>query len=408
MKVLGVESVGAGVNNQIRGIVLEASKGGEIPCTREEFLKATDGQLLDRTNFDSDVAFEKAISKAVASFCSETAKDSTPDFVVLPFNHAGTEKEGENVDKLSKYLKSAFKDNGVNVKTLVLGSKLYDYKDVDLVNIGKHQLTDAEEKTLNANPRLKNKTILTLGVPSNLSWLRINQEANNPVRQQELNQYKDKKTILFSLGGATENNAIRFELDDAKKLLKYGLKLKSEGYDIVFTNSPRTPNDVTDYLFENSQKFGFNFYNSKKIVEPKEAENNLRVYSGKFNKEFEEQALKTGGNIYPAILSVSDMVINTHDSFSYTSDAAVLGIPSIVYAENKIDFEKRQDCKKLFEICEKGNHIVSLPKAIQLISCQKEVKTEGMKPVNEQIVVAMNNLDNANTINKFRLSSNGR
>ena len=61
------------------------------------------------------------------------------------------------------------------------------------------------------------------------------------------------------------------------------------------------------------------------------------------------------------------MVINTHDSFSYTSDAAVLGIPSIVYAENKIDFEKRQDCKKLFEICEKGNHIVSLPKSYNFV-----------------------------------------
>ena len=36
-------------------------------------------------------------------------------------------------------------------------------------------------------------------------------------------------------------------------------------------------------------------------------------------------------------MSVCDFVVNTHDSFSYTSDAAAIGISSVVYTGNNID-----------------------------------------------------------------------
>ena len=52
--------------------------------------------------------------------------------------------------------------------------------------------------------------------------------------------------------------------------------------------------------------------------------------------------------IYPAILSVSDIVVGTKDSFAYTSDTAALGIKTAVYSDMYIDPEKRPDCDRLF------------------------------------------------------------
>lgn len=49
MRVIGIESSGAGTNNQIRGVILEgAEKGEKIPVTRGDLLKAPDGTLLQQ------------------------------------------------------------------------------------------------------------------------------------------------------------------------------------------------------------------------------------------------------------------------------------------------------------------------------------------------------------------------
>jgi len=391
MRIIGIEAAGAGTNNQIRGLILEGSKGSKVPCTRQELLKDTDGKLLDRTNYDSDAIFAESVRNSVNLFCRETKEQdkAMPEFIALPYNHAGpAEEEATRVDMLSKYLKESFKENGVDVKTMVVGSRLYDYENVDLINVGKHQLSNEDENVLKNNPKLAGKVSATLGVPSNLSWLRIKQEANSPLKKKELNQYKDK-FILFSLGGKSEDEAIQFTMKDAQKLLSHALKLRSMGENVVFVNSPRTPNDVTDYLYKNCKRFKFGFYNSKTLASQEEAEKNFRVYHGKYNQEFEQQAREIGGNIYPAILKNCKAVVNTHDSFSYTSDAAVLGIPSIVYTENEIDAKKRPDCGKLFQLCQKAGYVVSLDDAIETLSRGEEVQTKKMQGVNGQILSSM-------------------
>ena len=170
---------------------------------------------------------------------------------------------------------------------------------------------------------------------------------------------RGKKNMLFSLGGMTDNGAIGFDLSDAEKLMQAAIKLKAKGYNVIFTNSPRTPSDVTDYLYEKCQAFHMAFFNSKKIALTQEDAKNFRNYDGKYKAEFEEQA-RTVGNIYPAILDVCEFVVNTHDSFSYTSDAAALGIPSVVYTGNHIDKERRPDCYKLFDLCHEGGYAIKL------------------------------------------------
>ncbi len=399
MRIIGIESEGAGTNNQIRGIVLEGAKGENVPITRQELLKDNE-KILHPKNYSSEKEFEQAVSRIIDNFCKNTRQngEQMPEFVVLPYNQAGGKVENESVDLLSYHVKEAFAKNNVSLKTMVVASNVYDYKNVDLIHVGRHQINENDQKLLESNPSLNKKIVKTLGVPSNLSWLRIRQEANSPTKKEVLQKYDGKKTALFSLGGKTDNNAIKFTIKDADNLFKSALKLKTQGYQVIFTNSPRTPNDVTDYLFEKCQAFHMDFYNSKKIAENKaEAEANFRVYDGKHKKEFSQQAEQIG-NIYPAVLNVCDFVVNTHDSFSYTSDAAALGIPSVVYTGNEIDFDRRPDCRKLFEICEKEGYALSLDEAMKQLSFGEKPHTKTLSGVAEQLIEAMTKTKQASRI----------
>lgn len=394
MRVIGIEAEGAGTNNQIRGIILEAASNDKVPVTRDELLKTADGTLLCSKNFADKQSYLEAIDKTVDNFCTQMAlnNEKAPQFVVLPYNHSSANTEKEEVDTLSEALKNSFAKRGVTIKTMVVASNVHDYQNVDLVHVGKHQIKPQDEALLKANPRLAEKIVQTLGVPSNLSWLRIRQEANSPLKKAELEHLRNKKNVLFSLGGKTDDGAISFTLKDAENLLSAAKKLKVLGYHVTFTNSPRTPNDVTDFLYEKCKLFNMDFYNSKQLAQNhEEAEKNFRIYDGKHKEDFAKQAQKIGGNIYPAILDVCDFVVNTHDSFSYTSDAAALNITSVVYTGNEIDFARRPDCQKLFDICEKDGYAISLDKAMDSLTKGQALKTKELTGVAKQLVNAMNN-----------------
>lgn len=379
-------------------------------------------------NFASPQEFTKAVDQTVSTYLKE---NDAPDFVVLPYDHANGESESQDVDTLSLALKNAFKKQGHIVKTMVMASNLYDYQNVDLTHVGKHLLSDQDEQRLKTTPALKAKVVETLGVPSNISWSLIKNLAHLPAAEKILEKYgtfkkildghllygkdvaiernRGKKNVLFSLGGITDNGAIGFDLKDAQRLFIKALALTEMGYNVIFTNSPRTPSDVTDYLFEKCRDFneknenlkdkapsiykkfkrcGMEFFNSKKIATTEEDGKNFRNYSGKHKKEFEKQAREVG-NIYPGVLDVCEFVINTHDSFSYTSDTAALGIPSIVYTGNFIDKNRRPDCYKLFDLCHKGGYAISLDEAIAKIEHGEPLKTKKMDDVSTQLVKAM-------------------
>lgn len=411
MKIIGIETAGLGTNNQMRGIVIagagERRKKMKVPISREALLKDSDGTILHPKNYAGEEEFREAIKRSVGTYLLE---NEVPDFVVLPIDHARAKEENKDIDLLSKVIKETFADYGHNVKTMALASNLYDYRYVDLIHVGKHLLTDEDESALKANPHLQKKVVKTLGVPSNINWKSIRNLAHQPVKEAILAKYKSFKTILsgnllygqdavlqekngkknalFSLGGITDNGDIGFDLHDARKLMKSALRLKSKGYNVIFTNSPRTPSDVTDYLYEKCQVFHMDFFNSKNIANNEEEAKNFRNYNGKYKTEFKIQA-ENIGNIYPAILGVCEFVVNTHDSFSYTSDAAVLGLPSVVYTGNFIDSQKRYDCYKLFDLCHKEGYVISLEEAIEKIDRGEVLKTKKMDDVSTQLVRAM-------------------
>ncbi len=411
MRIIGIETDGLGINNQMRGIVIQGAKmrkkGEKTPVSRDSLLKAVDGTLLHPRNFKDSEALEKAVQASIDAFLAE---NKAPEFVVLPLDHSHKHQENEDVDTLSLAVKKAFAARGYNVKTMVLASNLYDYQNIDLIHVGKHLLTPEDEKVLAQNPALKSRVVETLGVPSNISWTSIRNYAHRPVIEKILTKYrsykkvlagkklcgkeaflqekKKQKNVLFSLGGITDDGAIKFDLTDAVNLMQAAATLKFNGYNIIFTNSPRTPSDITDYLYEKCQIYHMDFFNSKKIAQTKEEAENFRNYSGKHKEEFIEQAEKIG-NIYPAILDVCEFVINTHDSFSYTSDAAALGIPSVVYTGNYIDKERRPDCYKLFDLCHKGKYVISLEEALEKIKRNEKLKTKRMTNVSTQLIRAM-------------------
>ena len=424
MHIIGIETQGLGTNNQMRGVVMQGAnlrkKEQKVPVSREALLKAPGGGLLHPKNYASLAEFEVPICGAVDAYLKE---NKTPDFVVLPLDHAKSKEENKDVDLLSMAVKDAFALRGHQVKTMVLASNLYDYQNVDLIHVGKHLLSAEDEETLKTNPSLKSRVVETLGVPSNINWQSIRNLAHQPAAEKVLAKYqsfkkvlsgnllfgqdailqerKGKKNMLFSLGGMTDNGAIGFDLSDAENLMKAAIKLKAKGYNVIFTNSPRTPSDVTDYLYEKCQAFHMDFFNSKKIAQNEEEAQNFRNYNGKYKKEFEAQA-QSVGNIYPAVLDVCEFVVNTHDSFSYTSDAAALGIPSVVYTGNFIDKNRRPDCYKLFDLCDKGGYAISLDEALGQIERGESLKTKKMDDVSTQLVKAMakslgNTRENANT-----------
>ena len=407
MHIIGIESKMTGTDNQIRGIVLQGAKllkkGEKVPVSRKALLKAPDGTILHPKNFSSLTDFKKAVEASVDAYLKEK---KAPDFVVLPFDQAKNKEENNDVDLLSFVIKKVFKTRGYRVKTMVLLSNLYDYKSVDLINVGKHQLSDLDEAVLKSNLKLKSKVVETLGAASNINWKTIRNLAHQPAIEKVLAKYQSskevpveklltekggergKKTVLFSVGGMTDNGAINFDIKDAATLIKASRNLQKRGYNVIFTNSRRTPSDVTDYLFEKCKLYRMEFFNSKKIAQNNEETKNFCNYSGKYKKEFEKQA-KNIGNIYPAVLNVCEFVVNTHDSFSYTSDAAALGIPSVVYTGNFIDEKRRPDCYKLFDLCHEKGYVISLDEAIRKIERGEEIKTKKMDDVSTQLVGAM-------------------
>ena len=403
MNIIGIESDGLGTNNQIRGLVMAGAKAdkkrNDTPISRQALLKAEDGTLLHPKNFATTEEFFDAVQKAVDKYVSEAS--SLPDYVVLPFGHAAEISENQAVDTMSLAVKNAFKKHNASVKTMALASNLYNYQNVDLIHVGAHLLSDADEKKLQTDKELAAKTVKTLGVPSNINWATIRNLANQENVKEVIDVCRKKKNMLFSLGGMTDNGAIGFGLEDAEKLFQSAIKLKAKGYNVIFTNSPRTPSDVTDFLYEKCKVFNMPFFNSKKIAQNEEEAKNFRNYDGKHKKEFSEQAEKIG-NVYPAILDVCEFVVNTHDSFSYTSDAAVLGIPSVVYTGNFIDKERRPDCYKLFELCQSKGHVKDLKAALLDVDSKRKIQTVKMDDVSLQLVRAMQNSleDKTRTIGK--------
>lgn len=409
LKIIAVKTYGLGYNNQLSGLI-KASRPQDcpycLPKISQSLIAGDDGSVLHRCNYQNNAEFEKAVYLAVNNYISTY---EAPDIILLSYDHARINTEAAQTDLLSLYLKSAFSAHGYYPKTLVLNSPLYKYKNVDFIHIGKHLLNDDDERKLTEFSKSGYKIITTLGVPSNLTRSSVKMAALKPLYLKIQNDYgtfkilggqmilrhdnvaqarRNRKNILFSVGGKTEDDAIKFTLNDATNLLNAAVVFSKNGYYPIFSNTPRTPTDVTDFLYEQCQKLNFDFFNSKKICKTSQEAANFRNYNGKYKDIFQKQ-IKDYGRVYPAILDVCEIVVNTHDSFSYTSDAATLGITSLVYTGNFIDKKLRYDCYKLFDLCQAEGYVMDLQDALLKLENHEKISTIKMPDVNSQILEAL-------------------
>ncbi len=347
MEYCGFASGRPGADNQTRGLILDAEAEEKIPVTRNKMILSAGGAILNRANFPDGPSLKKAVYEALDLYRSE---NPDPDVFVLPFDQGRMEYAGKETDELAAFIKDYHRSRNLKIPTiLVLTSLYYEYENVDIANVPLHLMN--REQALALEAQGSNRIVPTLGIAGILSRAWIMQAASSLKPAEELRRFRNgRPTVFFSLGGRVEGPEIKFTLKDARSLWEHAEKFRSKGFNAAFGNSARTPSDVTDYLFEKCREAGIPFYNSKKIAAPGHEEADFRLYSGKYRAEFREQEKKLG-NIYPAILAVSNIVVVTMDSFSYASDTTTLGIKTAVYTDMDIDPAKRPDCRRLFLSC---------------------------------------------------------
>ncbi len=309
--------------------------------------------------------FRKKIFAMLDRYMQKTTK--IPRVFITVYNMTETTDAGKNNDMLCKAVKEYYAEHKLGfVFTTVLTSKLYKYKYVDLINIPKHLLTFATRIRLLQNKRLRKKTLITVGIINNFNRRTVkqkNKELKSLINKLEndddmkpitdkINTFCNKtKRVVFCLGGRVEGNEILFDIVYAKKLYNYAVNLAKNGFGVAFVNGPRTPNDVTDFLYEKSlQNPQIIFQNCKRIAKDDDERDPKywRIYSGKHEDEFRK--LQKLGNIYPGIIGFGNTLV-VHSADTYAScETANAAIPTAISTGLYIDPKLRYDCINLFKL----------------------------------------------------------
>lgn len=291
-----------------------------------------------------------------------------PRVFVTPYDMTENSSATVNADMLCRAIKEYYKHNNLGfVLTALVNGRLYDYKYVDLVNVPKHLLTLRSRMKLLQNKALRKKVLFTLGTINNFSRNNVSMKYNELLKKItenkndiSLNAFMEKfsvfsnaaKKVVFCLGGRVEGTEILFDITYAQHLYVQAEKLAKNGYGVIFVNGPRTPNDVTDFLYSKSMSSkSILFQNCKPIATSDEERmpQKWRIYSGKYEDDF--KILQKIGNIYPAVLGFDNtLVVHTMDSYSgcETSGAA---IPTAISAKGiYVDPNIRYDCHNLVKI----------------------------------------------------------
>ena len=362
-----------GYQNQLIGALNALAEiTGETCDMSKAFLmpeEVSDISQLEKNVLYSDIKnyqnFRKKIFAMLDAYMKKT--NTTPRIFITVYNMTESLMAGKNTDKLCQAVKEYYAEHNLGyIFTTVLTSKLHNYKYVDLVNIPKHLLTFATRIRLLQNKRLRKRALITVGIINNFSQRFVKQKnkelcslLNKLKKENELSDICAKidafcaksKRVVFCLGGRVEGNEIVFDLAYIKKLYASALKLVQSGFGVAFVNGPRTPNDVTDFLYEKSlQDPQTLFQNCKKIAQTDEERKpkNWRIYSGKHEEEF--KALQKLGNIYPGIVGFGNTLV-VHSADTYAScETANANIPTAISKGLYIDPKIRYDCINLYKL----------------------------------------------------------
>lgn len=320
-------------------------------------------EKLKFSDFSSYASFKKEAFKQIDSYIRKA--EIIPQIFITAYSQGENTLAGSNVDAICRAVKEYYAEHNLgNILTAVLTGKLNKYQYVDLVNIPKHLMTLNGRIRILQHKSIKKRVLITKGTINNFS--RQNVKNKNKELLQLISKQKDNpdlapqisklssfinasKRIVFCLGGRVEGNEIIFDVNYANKLFKDAQKLAQKGYHIVFVNGPRTPNEVTDFLYEQSlTSTNITFQNCKQIAQNDEDRipQRWRIYSGKYEEEF--KILAQIGNIYPAVLGFHNtLVVHTLDSYS-SCETANAAIPTAISSKGiYVDPNIRYDCHNL-------------------------------------------------------------
>ncbi len=357
-----------GYHNQMAGAIAALLNKGDISYPVEKcFLKSHDSKVNDIVCYCKYKNYKEFCRKIFAMIDDwQRNVFKIPRVFITCYDMTIKADPYKNADMLCRAVKEYYKKRGLGeIFTVVLTSKLHNYKYVDLINVPKHLLTFYGRIRLLQNKKLRKKTLITIGTIHQFSYNNIIQKKveldallkktmQEPLLKQQQNKLKHfiqkNKKIVICLGGRVEGNEIIFDLSYAKNILEKSITLAQYGYGVAIINGPRTPNDITDLLYEKSLKnVNILFCNSKRIAANDKEKNLWYVYSGKYEREFSQ--LNIFGNLYPALLGYNNtLAVHSIDSYACCETISA-GIPTAISSEGiYIDKSIRGDCFQLQQL----------------------------------------------------------
>lgn len=335
-----------------------------LPCGAENLSKVKETVYF--SSYDSYESFCCEVYKLLDAYFQRVK--AVPKIFIASYVQGQNRLAEKNVDMLCRAVKEYYQQYNLgSVLTTVLTSRLHKYKYVDLINVPKHLLTFSTRIRLLQDKELRKRVLITIGTINDFSRKKIEEKHAELIRRlsnfrmrseffgwfEKFDNYVQKqKKAVVCLGGRVEGPEIVFDINYAKKLFSDAEKLVAAGYGVFFVNSSRTPNEVTDYLYERALEHpSIIFFNCKMVAEEEEDRllKRWRIYSGKYEQIFKRFAVF--GNVYPGILGYGNtMVVHTLDSYA-SCETANAGIPTAISSKGLyIDSAVRYDCLNLREL----------------------------------------------------------
>lgn len=372
MEVIAFPTPSVGYQNQLKGAIGAVAdlKGYHIEEERFFLLPENAKSIADvgKEAYYSHFKDYKSFAKFVwQMFDSAIKRDKVvPKVVLIAYDQSESAEPGHHVDMTGRAIKEYYREKKLgNVFVAVISSRFYKYKYIDLINIPKFLLTFYTRLRLFESKKMRRRSLVTVGIINNFKPSVVQSaKADLLLKLKKLSQKQDlapivsklqafckaPKRVVFCLGGRVEGNEIIFDLRDAATLAEQVQTLASAGYAVAIVNGPRTPNNVTDYLYkafkENPQVV---FHNCKRIAQNEAEASSWRIYSGDYETDFKLHAQI--GNIYPAVVGFENtLVVHTLDTYA-SCETASAAIPTAVMSNVPyIDKAKRYDCYNLQEL----------------------------------------------------------
>ncbi len=340
--------------NQLRGVLSGlmhfCDKGMHFAYNLDMCFENVAGMPLKRHLYADDEKFERDVFRCLDGYFSHHLL--VPKVFVTICSPEDADDAAVNVDAVCRAVKNYYAAYGMGrVVTVAVNSSVYNYRFADVVHVCGHLMSEEKRQMLEADAKLKKKIFVSEGIIHNMSRVFIRQKFGQPKIQKVLAACRNgRPNVVFVLGGRVAGPEIRLSLNNAENIFRRAQQLAQRNYNVIIVNGPRTPNDVTDYFYEQSVASGekIRFYNSKQVGRTNEEcqPEKWRIYSGRYEEVFLRQAVEFG-NIYPGVLGLENtLVVHTFDSFSYCETAAC-GIPTAICREAEVDCTVRPDCYRL-------------------------------------------------------------